>query len=230
VSTPTPALEPAAARATGLFYLGVALTGLLGFLTIRPRLFDADDPAATLSRLLAHENLARAGIAVELALVVTQVLAALWFYRLFRAADRFSAVSIAVFGTVNAVVILGSAAFLATALDVALDPLGDNLSQLMYLIAENLWGAGNVFFGLWLIPMGVAALRSGWAPRPLGRLLVVGGVLYVLKAFGGYLFPAAGPFIEVLVVPATIGEFWMIGRLLLRGLRVRAGSPIAVSG
>lgn len=230
MTTPTPDLEPAVARATGLFYLGVALTGLLGFLTIRPRLFDPDDPAATLSRLLAQENLARVGIAVELALVVAQVLAALWFYRLFRAADSFSAVSIAVFGTVNAIVILGSAAFLATALDVALDPLGDNLSQLMYIIAENLWAAGNVFFGLWLIPMGVAALRSGWAPRPLGWLLVGGGVLYVLKAFGGYLFPLADPIIEVLVLPATVGEFWMIGWLMLRGLRARGGSRTAVSG
>jgi hypothetical protein len=34
------------ARVTGLLYLGLALTGLLGFLTIRPRIFDPDDSAA----------------------------------------------------------------------------------------------------------------------------------------------------------------------------------------
>ena len=33
------------ARLTGLFYLGLAVTGALGFLTVRPRLFAEDDPA-----------------------------------------------------------------------------------------------------------------------------------------------------------------------------------------
>lgn len=213
--------DTAAARLTGLLYLGVGLTGMLGFLIIRPRLFDPDSPAATLTHLVEQEALARAGIALELALVVTQVLAALWFYRLFRAIDSFAAGAIAVFGTVNAVVVLGSAAFLASALQVALDPVGENAAQLMYIVSGNLWGAGNVFFGLWLIPMGVAALRSGWTPRPLGWILAAGGVGYLLSAFINYLAPSAEPITQALVIPATIGEFWMIGWLLYRGLRRR---------
>ncbi|MCC9704083.1 DUF4386 domain-containing protein [Streptomyces sp. MNU76] len=211
--------DPATARVTGLLYLGLGISGMLGFLVIRPQLFDQDDPAGTLTQLLEHETLARTGIALELAIVVTQVLAALWFYRLFRPVDPFAAGATAVFGTVNAVAILGSAAFLATALDAALDPVGEDTSQLMYLISENIWGVGNVFFGLWLIPMGLAALRSGWTPRPLGWILVAGGVGYLLSVFVTYLAPSAGPIAELLVVPATVGEFWMIGWLLLRGLR-----------
>lgn len=213
--------DPALARATGLLYLGVGLTGMLGFLIIRPRLFDPEDPAATLTHLVEQEALARAGIGMELALVVTQVLAALWFYRLFRPVDSFAAGAIAVFGTVNAIAVLGSAAFLASALDVALNPVGADASQLMYVVSENLWGVGNVFFGLWLIPMGVAALRSGWLPRPLGWILVAGGVGYLLSAFVNYLVPAAESVAQALVVPATVGEFWMIGWLLVRGLRPR---------
>lgn len=213
--------DPAAARVTGLLYLGLGLSGMLGFLVIRPQLFDPDDPAATFTQLLEHETLARTGIALELALVVTQVLAALWFYRLFRPVDPFTAGATALFGTVNAVVVLGSAAFLATALDVAIDPVGEDTSQLMYVVSENLWGVGNVFFGLWLIPMGLAALRSGWTPRPLGWTLVVGGVGYLLSAFVNYVSPSAGPAADSLIVPAAVGEFWMIGWLLLRGLRRR---------
>ncbi|MQA61230.1 MAG: DUF4386 family protein [Actinophytocola sp.] len=83
--------------------------------------------------------------------------------------------------------------------------------------SENLWGVGNVFFGLWLIPMGLAALRSGWTPRPLGWVLIAGGVGYVLSAFVRYLVPSADPITQVLIVPATIGEFWMIGWLLALG-------------
>ncbi|WP_283775921.1 DUF4386 domain-containing protein [Rhizomonospora bruguierae] len=46
--------------------------------------FDADDPAATLTNLVEHASLARAGIAFELLIVLTQTAAAAWFYRLFR--------------------------------------------------------------------------------------------------------------------------------------------------
>ena len=219
--TTTPSTPNAAtARTTGLLYLGVGLTGMLGFLLIRPMLFDAEDPAATVANLLAHESLARAGIALELALVVTQVLAALWFFKLFRPVDGFVAGAIALFGTVNAVVVLGSAAALASALQLAGGEVADGSSHLLYVLSDNFWGVGNVFFGLWLIPMGAAALRSGWAPRGLGRLLVVGGAGYVLSAFSLYLLPdAPSALATLLVLPATAGEFWMVGWLLLRGLR-----------
>jgi hypothetical protein len=214
------------ARVTGLLYLGLGLTGLLGFLTIRPQLFDQDDAASTLANLVENEWLARAGIALELGVVLTQALVALWFYRLFRSVDAVQAGAIAVFGFVNAVAILGSAAMLGSALQVALDPAGGSPAvdpagdaQLLYVVSDNLWGVGGLFFGLWLIPMGLCVLRSGWMPPALGRILVAGGVGYVLATFVRYLAPDVGIVADLLVVPATVGEFWMIGYLLLRGVR-----------
>jgi hypothetical protein len=206
------------ARITGLLYLGVAITGALGFLMIRPVLFEAGDPAATLANLVDDPALARLGIALEMGVVVTQALVALWFFRLFRSVDALAAGAIAVFGMVNAVAILGSAAFLATALDVALEPVGDpGSAQLMYLVSDNLWGVGALFFGLWLVPMGWCVLQTGSMPRTLGWVLVVGGVGYVLGAFLRYLAPDAGALVDLAAIPATIGEVWIIGHLLLRG-------------
>lgn len=209
------------ARATGLLYLGMAVSGMLGFLLIRPWIFDPDDPAATLTHLVENEQMARVGIALELSLVVLQALTALWFYRLFRTIDAFSAGAIVVFGLVNAVAILGSAAFLASALDVALSPIGDasDDAQLMYVVSNNLWGVGALGFGLWLVPMGWCVLRSGWMPRLLGWILIVGGSGYVLSAFVSYLAPDTGVLAEVLTGPASVGEFWMVGYLLVRGVR-----------
>ena len=209
------------ARVTGLLYLGIAISGLLGFLLIRPWIFDSDDPTATLTNLVENEQLARVGIALEMSLVVLQALTALWFYRLFRTVDAFSAGAVVVFGLVNSVAILGSAAFLASALDVAISPIGDASgdAQLMYVVSNNLWGVGALGFGLWLIPMGWCVLRSGWMPRPLGWILVAGGSGYVLSAFVSYLAPDTGILAEVLTVPASVGEFWMVGYLLVRGVR-----------
>ncbi|MFI7133118.1 DUF4386 domain-containing protein [Nonomuraea sp. NPDC050153] len=223
------------ARTTGLLYLGLAITGALGFLLIRPRLFAAGDPGATLAHLVDHESLARAGVALELLIVVTKALTVAWFYRLFRTAHPLAASGIAAFGLVNAVAVLSSAALLATAVQVALAPIGDAAAvvQVLYLVSGNLWGVGAVFFGLWLIPMGSCVLRSGWMPRPLGWILIGGGIGYLLSAFIGYLAPDAQGIADALTVPATVGELWMVGYLLIRGVRRHAldqapsGAPTA---
>ncbi|MFF5228876.1 DUF4386 domain-containing protein [Dactylosporangium sp. NPDC000521] len=208
------------ARVTGLLYLGLAVAGGLGFLLVRSRLFVDGDPAATLSNVTAHASLARAGVALELLTVLTQALAALWFYRLFRTADSFAAGAIAVFGTVNAVVVLVSAALLGTTLSVR----DDAQVQLLYLVSGALWSAGGIFFGLWLVPMGWCVLRSGWMPRALGWILIAGGAGYVLAAFSEHVAPAAA---DLLVLPATAGEFWMVGYLLIRGVRRAVPRPEA---
>lgn len=222
-TTPSPTLHPDRTEAllTGLWYLGLGITGMLSFLLIRARLYEEGDPAGTLENLLAHDAMARAGIGLELGVVVFQALAALWFYRLFRSIDAFAAGAVAVFGLVNAIMILASAAFLAAALATALEPVTDTegTPHLMYLVSGEMWGVGAVFFGLWLIPMGLLVLRSRWAPRVLGWFLVAGGVGYVLSAFTSYLLADAGWVAEALTVPATVGELWMIGWLVRTGLR-----------
>ena len=42
-----------------------------------------------------------------------------------------------------------------------------------YLVAQ-------IFFGLWLFPLGLLAYRSGMFPRPIGVLLMAGAVSYRL--------------------------------------------------
>lgn len=215
------------ARLTGLLYLGLAVSGIVGFLLIRDQLFVSGDPTATLDNLLAHPRLARWGVVCELAIVLTQALAALSFYRLFAGVNALAAGSLAAFGLVNAVAILASAALLGTALDVgqdaALGATGDPAAtvQLLYLLSGNLWTVGGLFFGAWLIPMGWLALRSGWFPSALGWTLIAGGVGYLANTALGYLLPELA-LVDLLTLPATLGELWAVGYLLIRGVRPRA--------
>lgn len=225
IAPPAPApvaLDRATARTTGALYLALALAGMLGFLVLRPMLVDAD-AATTLTNLREHEGLARLRIASELALVVLQVVLALSFFRLFRPLDDLAAAAIAVFGTLNSVALMTSAASLATGLDVALADGDAATVQMMHDLSANAWGVGNLFFGLWLVPMGWCVLRSGTMPRPLGWVLVGGGLGYVLSAFVTFLAPDATVLAEALALPASVGEFWMLGYLLLRAGRTRRG-------
>lgn len=214
------------ARTTGAWYLGLAITGMLGFLVIRPEIWIDNDPAATLAHLQDREGLARVGVGLEMGIVVTQALAAIWFYKLYRSVNHVAGVAVAVFGIVNAVAIMASAVFMATALAVAGDsslaPSGDAAGTvgLLHQLSSVSWGVGALFFGLWLIPMGWGAITSRRFPAALGWLLVAGGVGYIVSAFVVYaLVDAPGLLADALTFPASIGEFWMIGYLLVRGIR-----------
>jgi Domain of unknown function (DUF4386) len=214
------------ARIAGLCYLGLAITGMLGFLLIRPVIHIPGDPAATARNLVDREALARIGVALELGIVLTQVLAAVWFFKLFRGLNVVASGALAAFGFVNAVAILASAAFMATAIAVAGDaglaPGGDvaATAQLLFEMSSNSWGVGALFFGLWLIPMGHVVVSSGRMPKALGWTLIGGGIGYILSAFLAHGLASAPAWLtDGLTVPATVGEFWMIGYLLFVGIR-----------
>jgi hypothetical protein len=173
-----------------------------------------------------RESLARIGIAVDLLVVLSQAVLAVWFFKLFRSVNVVAALALTAYGLVNAVMILGGTAFTITALTVASDPalsVGGSAAgtvQLMYTLGTSFWSVGGLFFGLWLIPMGRLVLESGWMPRPLGWVLYAGGASYILNAFITYLAPGTPAAIDTtLSLIATVGEFWMLGYLIIFGVR-----------
>jgi hypothetical protein len=52
----------------------------------------------------------------------------------------------------------------------------------------------------------------------LGRTLIVGGLGYILSTVLNYT-GLEGSWLEFLTIPATVGEFWMIGYLFVYGIR-----------
>ena len=229
------------ARWTGVFYLGLAVAGLVGFFFVRGELYVADDPSATLANLVDQIPLARFGLAADLTIVLFQALAAIWFFKLFRNENSVAAGSIAAFGLVNAAAILVAIAFTATALvvsgDAALAPGGDQAAtvQLLYELNGAMWLLGGLFFGLWLVPMGYVVVSSRVMPAALGWVLMVGGVAYVVSTYLALLVPDAPTAVGALLVGvATIGEFWIIGYLFIFGVRTPdrippPSSPAAVA-
>ena len=214
------------ARLTGAFYLGLALTGMLGFLLIRPQVFTAGDSAAVLEALAGNLPLARVGLLLELGIVVTQVLTALWFFKLFRGVNSFAAGALATLGLMTAVAILGSAASLSTAIQLGESTSADAAVQasLLIVLSEGFWAAGVVFFGAWLIPMGMLVLQSGYAWRWIGWALIVGGIGYIASIVLVTLAPEATVVADLLVIPATVGEFSIMLSLLIRGVPARAAA------
>lgn len=208
-------------RVTALLYLGLAISGIFGYVATVPRLYIPGDGAATLTNLVDHQTLARIGLIGKLGVVAYQTLAALWFYKLFRHVNSFAAGSLAAFGIMGAAAVFISLPFSMVSLQVAMNPAsspgGDAAGTVLLLwqLHEAAWDAGGLFFGLWLIPMGLLILDANM-PRVLGWVLVIGGVAYVISILLKLTIPIlAAPLIEALPWFAAIGEFWIIGYLLM---------------
>jgi hypothetical protein len=64
----------------------------------------------------------------------------------------------------------------------------------------------GIFWGLWLFPMGYLVFKSGFLPRILGVLLMIGCFGYLIDSATFFLFPN---------FDASIAQFTFIGELLL---------------
>jgi hypothetical protein len=62
----------------------------------------------------------------------------------------------------------------------------------------------QIFWGLWLLPLGFLVFRSAFLPKVLGILLIIAGIGYVLDCGTQLLFPGL----------ATISQFTFVGELL----------------
>lgn len=210
------------ARKAGAWYLILAISGVVGFLVLHPQVFVSDDLTKTVANLDEKEMLARMRLLSEFVIVLSQALAAVYFFKLFKDINHFASWSLAAWGMMNAGAIMMSAIAMGGAITVANSAsiMGDKLImiQIFDQLIKNAWGVGSLFFGLWLIPMGYIVVSSQRMPVWLGRILILGGIGYIANAFLNY----AGfnnTVVDLLTIPATVGEFWMIGYLLIVGIR-----------
>jgi hypothetical protein len=211
------------ARVAGIWYLLLAIFGILGFMVFHSQIYISGNPEKTLTNLIESESLSRTRLLFELLIVLSQALAALWFYKLFKSINDSEAWAVGIWGTVNAVVILISAISMASAIQIAnssVQTYDDKivLIDLFVHVIAHSWTVGGLFFGLWLIPMGNIVIISKRMPLWLGRILIAGGAGYIVKTLIYYM-GFKHSLLGVLTIPATVGEFWMIGYLLLYGIR-----------
>ena len=211
------------ARIAGIWYLILGISGILGFIVFHPQIFVSGKAEETLTNIITLETTARIRLLLEFVIVVSQALVAVWFYRLFKNDNEWAAWTLGIWGMINSVAIMISAISMASAISIAhssTPTMEDKilLIQIFQNIIFNAWGVGGLFFGLWLFPMGYIVIKSKRMPVWLGRLILIGGFGYLLNtiiSYSGVDFSYS----RLLVLPATIGEFWMIGYLLIYGIR-----------
>src|SRR5207247_5907174 len=228
------------ARIAGVFYLLVGIFGGFAEGFVDPKMYVASDAAATTANVVANSVLVRMGVVAHLVDGAFFALTALTLYVLLKHAGKVVARAMLVFVVIAVGMISLNAVFQFEGLQVATDgtyatafgAAGSN-AIVMILIEIQPFGtlAAQVFFGLWLAPLGYLAYKSGLFPSALGVVLVVASGSYLVDLLAAFSSPdlakAIHPF---LIIAPAIGEVWMVVYLLVWGVRtphMTGRAPIA---
>lgn len=203
------------ARLAGGLYLALVPFSIFGILYVPSVLIVPGDAATTAGNIMGSEGLFRGGILSHLIGQTIFIFLVLALYKLLKPVNQGHAllmvvlallgVPIAFLNEVNhfAVLLLLSNADYLTAIDT--DQL--HAQAMMFLDLRN-YGilVAQIFWGIWLLPLGYLIIRSGFIPMVLGVLLIIGGLGYLFDSVVLILFPSSG---------ATIAQFTFVGELLL---------------
>jgi Domain of unknown function (DUF4386) len=183
---------------------------------------------ATASNIAAHEMLFRLGIAGQLIAMAGFIFVALALYDLFKGVNRRHAslmvtlivvsIPIAFLNEVNsiaALVLVRGADFLSI-FDKA---QREALAMLFLNLHAHGFDVVEMFWGLWLFPLGLLVYRSRFLPRFLGVWLIFAGVAWVILSLAGILLPEYQQKVDRYSQPAIIGEIAFMLWLLIKGAR-----------
>lgn len=217
--------ESKLARLGGLFYLIVAVTGGFSELFVRQNLIEAGDAATTAGNISSSPTLFRVAFASDVVNIAFFVLAALVLYALLKEVNHDVAVAMVVFNAVAAAVMGANMINHFAALQVAtgsgmISSASEGLVQLFLDMHSNGYAIAQVFFGLWLLPLGYLAYRSGFLPKALGVLLMIGSASYLTELITGFLFPGMTENALLLIAaPAALAEVSFLLWLLVKGAK-----------
>ena len=226
------------ARIAGLWYLLMAATGPIGIVYAPSKVRVAGDAAATAAALLAHDTLARIGVAASVICQIIFVFLVLALQRLFDGVDDelsrlmhgivIAAVPIAI---ANELLVLGALELVGGAGGGIAASERDSLALSLLNVHElGVSFVCGVFWGLWLFPFGMLAIRSRYIPKVLGLLLIVGGCTYLVDAALCLAAPAIRASLTgVLMIPLAVGELSMVVWLVVKGVRGTDAIPPQMS-
>jgi hypothetical protein len=206
----------------------MSIPGAFALIYVPSKLIVHGNAAATANNIAASETLFRLGIAAQLISQAGFIFVALALYDLLKGVNQRHAslmlglivvsIPIVFLNEVNAIaalVLMHGADFLS----IFEKPQRDALAMLFL----NLHGRGLVvaemFWGLWLFPLGRLVYRSRFLPRFLGVWIAIGGFAYVIMSLTNIVLPQYQDKMFTFSQPALFGEIALMFWLLIKGAR-----------
>ncbi len=215
-------------RLAGLLYVLASIPGFFALAYVPGKLIVHGNATATANNIAASENLFRLGIAADLVGQALFVFVALALYDLLKGVNQrwaalmvifiLLAIPIAFLNEVNAIAALTLVRG-GDFLSLFDKPQRDALAMLFLKLHGGGFEVAEVFWGLWLLPMGLLVYRSRFIPRMLGILLVLACFAYVADSFTSLLLPSYETIVSRWVSPLFLAEAVFMLWLLIVGAR-----------
>jgi Domain of unknown function (DUF4386) len=218
------------ARIAGVLYLLVGIFGGFAEGFVEPKMYAAGNASITAGNVVANAGLVRMGVVADLLVQACFVFLALTLYLLLKHVNKSVAMAMVVIVALAAGITCLNTVFEFEGLRVAtsavnmaaLGTAGSNAIVLLLLDTQR-YGIliAQIFFGLWLVPLGYLCYKSsGMFPKWLGVLLIVGGICYLVDLLALFLVPDFGQTIHTfIVIPSAIAEISMVLYLLVIGVK-----------
>lgn len=224
------------ARIAGVLYLVVALTAGYAEAYVRSLVGSSGGAATTADNVRAFATQIRAAFVVDLVQAIFFFLTALALYALLKHANGLVATGMLVFVAAGVAVQCLNLLNQYTALTIATGPgytsafgvAGSNaLTKLFVDMQLNGFHIAEIFFA-WLVPLGYLVMKSGYFPKSIGVLLMVGGAAYLVDFTAYFLLPAVASTVAPVLAVSAVAELSFILWLLVKGANpVTAGSQVA---
>jgi hypothetical protein len=221
------------ARIAGLLYLIVVVSGIFSLAYVPGQLIVDGDIGATIANIVMRAPLYRLGILAGMICYTAFLLLPLAMYRLFAPWSPALAAAMVALATVSVPIAFGSLQSQMDLLALAEGSAGaagngqrEALTALALQSSDDALRLVKLFWGLWLLPLGLLVLRSRLLPALLGVLLIAGCAGYLIDVVVRLLAPdALGAAARYVRLPATFGEIGTCLWLLIFGVREAARVP-----
>jgi hypothetical protein len=229
------------ARIAGLIYLGVVLTGIFSLMYVPSKLIVSDNPSLTYQNIMSSQPLFRLWIVSGLLCYTLFLFLPLVLYKLLQPVNGNYAALMVLLAVMSVPVFFLNAQNEFNVLSLvgeAGKQYGLSAEQIqsqvmLYLTQyDNGLRIVHIFSGLWLFPFGYLVFKSGFLPKILGVLLMLGCFGYLINFLGHTLIPdyskiGISSFISL---PASLGEIGICLWLLIVGVRNRYHPAEKTSG
>lgn len=211
------------ARIAGLLFLLMVVSGLFAELFFRQKLVSTD-AAVTAQNILNNPMLLRAGVLSDIVMALSYLFTALALYRLLRPVDRDLASLMVLFAAAGSLILLVNTLYEYLPILLVNLPSGafsaaqlQELAQIGFIANANGYMIGQVFFGLWVLPLGLLILRSQFIPKVFGILFLMEAICCLLGV-AAYFLLGGGAVSDALLAPGIVAEFSFLFFLLIRGV------------
>jgi len=212
------------ARVAGLLYLGMVPLGFFGMYG-HSMLTVPNDTAATINNIMTSVSMYRLSIMSALIVQVVNILLVLVLYKLLKPVSKNYAVLMVVFFLVSVPITMLNELNQFAVLQLLngnnylnIFETDERYARVMMFLDLHEHGIhiSGLFWGLWLFPMGYLVFKSGFLPKIIGILLMIGGFGYLIDAVTFFFFPNFKP----IVLYTFWGELLLPLWLLIKGVNV----------